>query len=65
MILEHEKNVGIVLVDGYGHMDIFGKRNYVKIICRIKTYDENTQIDRFSNSLIVKFYYSNTLFIFL
>jgi hypothetical protein len=26
MILEHEKNVGIVLVDGYGHKDHFGRR---------------------------------------
>jgi hypothetical protein len=37
MILEHEKNVGKVLVDGYGHKDHFGKkRKYVKIIYRIK-----------------------------
>jgi hypothetical protein len=36
MILEHEKNVGIVLIDRYGHKDHFGKRNYVENIYRIK-----------------------------
>jgi hypothetical protein len=36
MILEHKKNVGIVLVYVYGYKDHFGKRNYVKIIYRIK-----------------------------
>jgi hypothetical protein len=30
MILEHERNVEIVLVDGYNHKDHFGKMNYAQ-----------------------------------
>jgi hypothetical protein len=30
MILEHEDNIEIVLVDGYGHKDHFGKMKYAQ-----------------------------------
>jgi hypothetical protein len=48
MILEHEDNIEIVLVDGYGHKDHFEKNNYVEIINRIKP-----------TMRILKFTYSN------